>query len=418
MKAVLIFACLIFGVSVLAQDQVFNRNIKTVKLYRAGDQTSFPIVFLNSTEGLELHFDDFDNRVKNYYYTFQLCNADWSPSILHPFEYIKGFQNVRITNYRNSSLSMARYVHYQANVPDRNCYPSRSGNYLLKVFLDNDTSKLVFTKRMVVGDTRASIGAQVLQPFNSTLYRTGQKINVAVQTDNRIQVMSPNDLKIVILQNNNWQTSVFIDKPTIYRGNYYEYSDEAYTGFPAAKEFRWIDLRSLRLKSDRMLDIDTHKDTTEVTVIPDPNRSSQIYVYYRDLNGSYTIETLESINPFWQGDYAVVHFTYFPPNNRPFPGNDLYLFGELTNYASDTSGKMSFNKERGAYEKTMFLKQGFYNYLYALKSSTGKSLPDFSQTEGNYYGTENSYIVLVYYRPFGARADEVIAYTSVNSNFR
>lgn len=419
MKPVLIIiACLFFGASASAQDQIFNPNIKTVKLYRTGDQTSFPIVFLNSTEGLELHFDDLDNRVKNYYYTFQLCNADWSPSMLHTFEYIQGFQNVRITNYRNSSLATTRYVHYTANVPDRNCYPKLSGNYLLKVFLDNDTSKLMFTKRMVVGDTRASIAAQVLQPFNSTLYRTGQKINVQVQTDNRIQVMSPNDLKVVILQNNNWQTSVFIDKPTIYRGNYYEYSDEAYTGFQGAKEFRWIDLRSLRLKSDRMLDINTRRDTTEVTVIPDPNRTSQVYVYYRDLNGSYTIETLESINPFWQGDYASVHFSYYPPNNKPFPGNDLYLFGEFTNWASDTSGKMEFNKERGAYEKTMFLKQGFYNYLYALKSPNGKSFPDFSQTEGNYYGTENSYIVLVYYRPFGARADQVIAYTSLNSNFR
>jgi hypothetical protein len=239
-----------------------------------------------------------------------------------------------------------------------------------------------------------------------------------VQTDSRIQVMSPNDLKVVILQNNNWQTSVFIDRPTIYRGNYYEYSDEAYTAFPAAKEFRWIDLRSLRLKSDRMLDLNTRRDTTQVTVIPDPNRTSQVYVYYRDLNGSYTIETLESINPFWQGDYALVHFSYFPPGNKPFPGNDLYLFGAFTNYASDTSGRMIFNEERGAYEKTMFLKQGFYNYLYALKSPNGKGLPDFSQTEGNYFGTENSYIVLVYYRPFGARADELIAYTSLNSAFR
>lgn len=417
-QRILIVVCFFLGTSLFAQDQIFNSNIKTVKLYRSGDQTSFPIISLNSIGGLELHFDDLDNHVKNYYYTFQLCNADWSPSMLHPFEYIRGFENVRITNYRNSSLATTRYVHYQAMVPDRNCYPSLSGNYLLKVFLDNDTSKLVFVKRMVVADSRATVTAQVLQPFNSRLYQTGQKLNVAVQTDSRIQVMSPNDLKVVILQNNNWQTSVFVDRPTIYRGNYYEYSDEAYTGFQAAKEFRWIDLRSLRLKSDRMLAIDTRKDTTEVTVLPDPNRSSQIYVYYRDLNGSYTIEAMESINPFWQGDYAVVHFSYFPPGNRPFPGKDLYMFGEFTNYASDTSGKMEFNEERGAYEKTMFLKQGYYNYLYALKSPDGKGYPDFSQTEGNFYGTENSYIVLVYYRPFGARADQVIASASVNSNFR
>lgn len=412
------FVCLLLTCSCFAQDQTFYPNIKSVKLYRYGDQTSFPIIALGSNDGLELHFDDLDNRVKNYYYTFELCNADWTPSILKTFEYVKGFQNARITNYRNSSLSTTHYIHYQANVPDRNCYPSLSGNYILKVFLDNDTSKLVFTKRMVVADTKGAVAAQILQPFSAALYNTAQRLNIGVQLDGRIQVLSPNDLKVVILQNNNWQTSVLMNRPTIYRGNYYEYSDEAQTALPAGKEFRWIDLRSLRLKSDRMQEIDTHRDTTDIIVKPDPDRTSQVYVYYRDLNGSYTIETMESINPYWQGDYAWVHFSYFPPNNIPFPGNDLYLFGEFTNYASDTSGKLTFNKERGAYEKTMFLKQGFYNYLYALKPVTGKGYPDFSQTEGNYFATENSYVILVYYRPFGSRSDEVIAYTSLNSVFQ
>lgn len=80
-------------------------------------------------------------------------------------------------------------------------------------------------------------------------------------------------------------------------------------------------------------------------------RSSQNYVYFRDLNGGFTIETYESINPFWQGDYAWTHFKYFPPNNQALAGNDLYIFGEMTNYAADTSGLMRFNPESGAYEK-------------------------------------------------------------------
>ena len=142
-----------------------------------------------------------------------------------------------------------------------------------------------------------------------------------------------------------------------------------------------------------------------------------MYVYYRDLNGGYTIETMESINPFWQGDYAMVHFSYFPPGNRAMEGHDIYLFSEVTNYALDTSGRMNFNKERGAYEKTLYLKQGFYNYAYAAKSLDGKSLIDLSQTEGNYYGTENSYTVLVYLRPFGARADELVGFAQLNSYF-
>ena len=102
-----------------AQGEVNDPDIRSVKLYQAGDQVSFPIIPLGNMNGLELHFDDLSNRVKNYYYTFQLCNADWSPSILRSFDYIKGFQNVRISNYRNSSLASTRYIHYQAQVPDK-----------------------------------------------------------------------------------------------------------------------------------------------------------------------------------------------------------------------------------------------------------------------------------------------------------
>jgi hypothetical protein len=417
-RLLLLFTLLAVNTLVNAQGSLLDTNIRSIKLYRTGDQASFPFLTLNGNDQLELHFDDLGNRIKNYYYTFELCNADWSPSILHPYEYIKGFQNARITTYRNSSIATYRYIHYQATVPDRSCYPSRGGNYLLKVFLDNDTSKLVFTKKMVVLDSKTVVSAQIQQPYNTTLFRTAQKLNITIQTDSRVQVMSPNDIKVVVLQNTNWQTSIYMDRPTIYRGNYYEYSDEAITALPAGKEFRWIDLRSLRLKSDRMQDIDNHGDTTVVYVKPDANRSSSTYIYYRDLNGAYTIEAMESINPFWQGDYAQVHFSYFPPGNRPIPGNDLYLFGEFTNYAADTTGKMAFNPDRGAYEKTLLLKQGYYNYAYVTLPPDGRGYPDFSVAEGNYYGTENSYTVLVYYRGFGSRADEVIGYAQLNSVFQ
>jgi hypothetical protein len=64
-----------------------------------------------------------------------------------------------------------------------------------------------------------------------------------------------------------------------YRGNYYEYSDEALTAFPAIKEFRWIDLRSFRLKSDRMQHLEAKAKSTDVHVKPDGQRSGQAYVF-------------------------------------------------------------------------------------------------------------------------------------------
>jgi len=419
MKSTLFFflAQLCLFITGWSQGTTYVNNIKSAKLYRYGDQIAFPAISMGELNSMELHFDDMDTRVKNYYYTYQLCNADWSPSILKPYDYIKGFPNVRITNYRNSSISTFRYIHYQAPLPDRTSYPSRSGNYLLKVYLNNDTSQVVFTKRFVVVDNKANTTVQFLQPFSASLFRIAHKVNVIVNTDNRIQVLSPNDIKVVILQNNNWQSAVYMDRPTIFRGNYYEYSDENITAMPAGKEFRWLDLRSLRLMSDRMQSINTRKDTTEVVVKPDGPRGNQVYVYNRDYNGSFTIETMESINPFWQGDYAKVTFSFIPPGRVAMGGDDLYLFGEFTNYAADTSGLMNFNAEKGVYEKTMILKQGYYNYSYVTMPKGRKTFPDFSQTEGNYYATENSYVVLVYFRPFGARADELISISTLNSVF-
>ncbi len=399
-------------------NDVVPTNIKTAKLYRNGDQTSFPVLQLGGTDVLELHFDDLDASVKNYYYTFQLCNADWTPSLLNTFEYTKGFQNVRISNYRVSSITDSRYIHYQTTVPDRSSAPTRSGNYLLKIFLNNDPSKIIFTKRFVVVDNKTTVATQLQQPFNSQFFRSHQKLQIAVTTDARLQLFSPQDLKIVVLQNNNWQTSLFIDRPTIYRGNYYEYSDEGITALPAGKEWRWIDLRSYRLLSDRMKDMDTKGDTTKVIVKPDVSRNGQVYVYYRDLNGAYVIETLESVNPFWQGEYGLVHFKYVPADGRPLPASDVHLFGEMTNYAANNEGLMEFNEEKGMYEKTLYLKQGYYNYNYVTMPKGKQGYPDFSATEGNNWTTENSYTVLVYYRPFGARADELIGHASVNSAFQ
>ena len=131
-------------------DVTYMPNIQGIKLYLQGNQLSYPIIGLNSNELMELHFDDLDGRVKNYYYTFQLCNADWTPVDLSTFDYLKGFSQIRLNQYRLSSISQTKYVHYQAVLPDRNCVPSKSGNYLLKVFLDGDTSKLAFTRRVLV----------------------------------------------------------------------------------------------------------------------------------------------------------------------------------------------------------------------------------------------------------------------------
>jgi hypothetical protein len=419
MKKLLVLPLLIGFIACYGQlaDHIYAQNIRSVKLFKQGDIYSYPVMNLNSGEVFELHFDDLDADIKNYYYSYQLCNADWTPSNLFTYDYIKGFQSNRISTYRTSSIVFTRYTHYQAILPDRNCVPSRSGNYLLKVFLNDDTSKLVFTKRFLVIDNKVSVAAQLTQPYGGQFFRTHQRVQVAVNTASaRLNTFSPQDIKVAVVQNFTWPTSVFIDRPTIYRGNYYEYSGDELS-FPAGKEWRWINLTSLRLMSDRMRDLGKGNNYTEVYVKPDGERNQQVYVYYRDNNGLYTIENSDGNNPYWQSDYAFTHFTFVPPGNRPYAGKSIHLFGELTNYSPDENSKMIFNPEKGVYEKTLFLKQGYYNYSYVTVNENKKEndLLSFENTEGNNQATENSYMVLVYFRSFGSRSDELIGFARLNS---
>src|SRR5690349_18936725 len=69
------------------QEETRLPQLKTIQLHMFGNQLGYPVLELNSADRMELHFDDMDANIKNYSYTFQLCNADWTPAMVSPFDY-------------------------------------------------------------------------------------------------------------------------------------------------------------------------------------------------------------------------------------------------------------------------------------------------------------------------------------------
>ena len=392
-------------------DATYDPNIHTVRFHSYGDQEAMAIYKLNSPDRVELHFDDIETRVKSYYYTYQLCDYNWQPVNLSPFDFIKGFTQQRITNYRFSSIAYTRYIHYQAILPELNSLPTKSGNYLLKVFLDGDTSKLVFTRALLVLDSRSSISAQVVQPFTPDTYKTHQHIKFVVNLEGLNTSNASQQVKVVVLQNSRWDNAQGNVFPTFIRNNSLEYSNENSFVFEAGKEWRWLDLRSFSLLSERVDSANVKR--TDIYIKPDIDRNAQRYIYYPDLDGNYLVTTYESINPYWQGDYAKIHFNFVTPSQTPYVGKDLYLIGQLTDYNLTDKNKMQFNTEKGKYENTQYLKQGYYSYSYMLvdKSNTSKR----SYLEGNYWETENNYTILVYYKSFTDQADQLIGVSKINT---
>lgn len=260
-------------------------------------------------------------------------------------------------------------------------------------------------------------GLQYLQPFNPDISRTHQKIQLTVNTRSLNVTNAFQQVKVWILQNNRWDNAIHDIQPSFFSGNTLQYnSDDAFI-FPGGNEWRWLDLQgNFRYQSERVQRGSYGNSSTELFLKPDGDRSNNPYYFYKDYNGKFYIQTTESINPYWQTDYATVHFSFVPQDHTQYPDKDVYLFGTFTGFAINDSTKMSFNSEKGAYQVSLFLKNGYYNYSYiSIDQNSPDKTASFASTEGNHLETENDYTILVYYRQLGGRSDELVGISKLNS---
>jgi hypothetical protein len=219
-------------------------------------------------------------------------------------------------------------------------------------------------------------------------------------------------LRFVILPNHIFTEARTLKQPTFIRQNSFEYSTEPDILFDAGNEWRYVDLRSFRFQSDRILSVDYNATPNKIAVLPGGNRQGSRYVNYIDLNGMYVSEVVDFVNPLWQADYGNVLFTYRPTNNRELNNGDVYLYGAFTNYSISDKYKMTYNENSGMYENTQLLKQGFYNYRYVIVKN---GVLETSTTEGSFSNTENNYILIAYYKSFASRHEEIIGYQTINT---
>lgn len=419
MRVVFTVWLILIGLGGMAQrepDFIYQKNIRSVKFHRFGEPVSMPIIALNSAEQVELHFDDMDADVKYYYFTLELRNADWSPVQMSYFDYVKGYTQQRIQTYRTSSAMLSRYTHYQAMLPDRNLMPSKSGNYVLKVFVNGDTSKLAFTRRLLVVDRKFPVAAQVQQPFSQQYFRTHHRLLVQVGHRGFELRYPQQQIRLMVLQNNRWDNAIRNLQPTYIKPELLEFVNEQEMLFPAMREWRWANLRSFRLLGDRVRRQQNTDSSFTVFVQEEKPRIGSSYYFFRDLNGRLVYETVERISPLWEADYAKVIFSFVPPGGLPYRDKELYLFGEITDYGRIPQAKMVYNEERKLYQTELVLKQGYYDYVYALKKP-GSTIFETDQTEGNAWETEDLYTVLVYYRELGGRYDQLLGVSIVSSPF-
>ena len=395
--------------TIIYKNQTFNTNIHTVLCHQNNKELSLPIINLANNEKILLSFDDLDADIKDYYFTIIHCNSDWTKSDLMQSEYISGFVNEPITNYEFSFNTIQKYTHYQLEFPTKGIQPLLSGNYIFKIYLDE--TKPIIYKRFMVLNNQVYINANVRRATLAQNRKTKHEIDFTIKHPN-LKIADPfSDIKVHIKQNNREDNMICDLTPLFVKNDELIYNYEDENTFWGNNEFRHFDFKSLRYQSERIKKIDFDNKYTHVYLLDDKKRSFDLYSIDVDINGQFIIQSQEGWNSSTEADYAFVHFSL--PTEKVKYGN-IYVFGQFSDWQIKEDFKLNYNIDQKKYEGNMYLKQGYYNYCYALDDTTENKI-DIKFIEGTHYQTRNDYYIYVYYRTSTERYDQLIGFLKTSS---
>lgn len=403
----IVFA-LLLGICSFSQEEIEILEpayIKSVVLKAHKVNSFVPIIRLGET--IDFSFDDLEGDDKEYTYKVDHCTYDWKISNITSSEFSTGFTEDRIRTSENSFNTYQDYTNYLLTIPNQSFRLKISGNYIISV-MDED-EEVIFTRRFVVYQPKVTVGVSIHKARKVADIDSKQNVEIVINHSDLLINNPSEEIKVTIFQNNDWNNTITDIKPQFYRGTQliYKYGDA--TTFDGGNEYLYFDSKDVRNATNNIRRVFL-KDIYETRLYVDQSRENKPHTHYPDINGNFFIRSINADNTAYESEYTNVHFALESYRNT---GKDnLYVYGAFNNWQFTDENKLNYNEDSKFYETNILLKQGFYNYTYVLVNENNEI--DFT-FEGSHYQTENEYTVLVYYKKFGSKYDEVIGYGAGSS---
>jgi len=380
-------------------------DIRTILLYNSKNEMSLPIINLNSEEKLELRFDDLTTNISNFFVTIEHFDSNWKKSNLLKSEYVEGFIKDEIINYDYSFNTLQEYIHYNYIFPSENLKPTISGNYKLKVF--DNYGDTIFSRKFMVLEKKINLDVNIKKATLSQDRKIKHEIDFIINHKN-FDIVDPfSQIKVIIKQNNKDDNAITDLKPMYIRNSTLIYDFNEENTFLGNNEFRHFDIKSMRYFSERVKNIYSDSSKFKVTLYSDNKRPFNNYSIEPDLNGKFYIKSQEARNSSTEAEYVDVLFSL---RSEYISNGDLYIIGEMNDWKKNENFKLDYNFQKKQYEKEVILKQGYYNYHYAI-NDTSLDYLDVASIEGTHYQTRNEYQIYVYFKDLNDRYEKLIGFT-------
>lgn len=379
-------------------DRNYNDKVQTVLLHPVDVPLAKPIIPIGDMMGkLHLQFDVFLNDAPYMYYTFIHCNNDWSQqSDIQQIEYLSGFNSDDIENYSFSLNTMVDYVHFDLVFPTEDMTPKISGNYLLIVYENELTPEnIYFTRRFMVVDNKAKINVSIPRyPFDLNLGSDKQQLEMTISYPDIFNSLADQYTNVTIQQNGRWDNAVMGLKPTYVYPDYLSYENNVKTVFNPGNQYRRFNTSNLYNRPEQTRTVEMSRDYYVVTLYEDQKRNVHTYIDEQDLFGEKIIYLeRDDRDAATEADYVMVEF--FLKWTPVMANQDVYIMGAITDWNLEDKNKMTYDYNRGGYALSLLLKQGYYDYIYAVREK-GQETADVGVVAGNFWETVNEYTVYLY----------------------
>lgn len=390
-----------------------SEKIRSLAVYPDGDWKGIPVIELNTDNVVDISFDELSHDYRRFSYRIIHCNADWKKSEMNELEYLEGFPQNDVEDGEKSISTLTLYTHFKFSIPNENVKLKLSGNYAVEIFDRDGTGEPLMTACFQMMENKVALEGSVTATTDVDNKGSHQQLNFNIKTLG-MRIQQPlTELKVKVQQNHRRDSEIQNLTPIQVNSDYIRFEHNKDLIFEGGNEYRRFEITSFKYPPLGVYKIEYFKPFYNVELNTAEPRLKG-YIYDQDQNGRYLIHSQDAMEDQTGSDYFLVHFSL--PMETPYLDGGIFLNGDLVYNNLDNASKMIYNFDRKAYEKSMLLKQGSYNFQYVYRPTKSRKSSS-TRIEGSYWETENEYQIYVYYRPIGERYDRLIGFKQIQTSF-